>query len=127
MLAKKELLQYLINFLDQHDPQPSLVHGDLWSGNAAIQLNGKGVIFDPATWWADREVDIAMTRLFGGFSSTFYKEYENIWPLQEGSKKRIDIYNLYHIINHANMFGGHYKQQGLYLLKNLKNIINDLK
>ncbi len=105
------LFSFLTTFLDAHKPKPSLVHGDLWSGNAGVQLNGKGVIFDPATWWADREVDIAMTKLFGGFSHEFYSNYEKIWPLNEFSKDRENIYNLYHLLNHANLFGGFYKSQ----------------
>ena len=109
--------------LDQHNPNPALVHGDLWSGNASIQSNGKAVIFDPAVWWADREVDLAMTRLFGGFSNEFYVGYESIFPIEESAKKRIDIYNLYHLLNHANIFGGSYKNQCLSSLKKLSNII----
>ena len=108
-----ELLEKLVLFLDRHQPKPSLVHGDLWSGNAAIEKSGKGIIFDPACWWADREVDIAMTKLFGGFSSNFYNSYNEIWPLSDCSEQRVDIYNLYHLLNHANIFGGHYKQQSL--------------
>tara|TARA_Y100001968_G_scaffold251839_1_gene237134 strand:- start:23672 stop:24568 length:897 start_codon:yes stop_codon:yes gene_type:complete len=109
----KDLLEKLIIFLDKHDPKPSLVHGDLWSGNSGVDESSKGIIFDPASWWADREVDIAMTRLFGGFSRSFYEGYNEIWPLSNCSKERIDIYNLYHLLNHANIFGGHYKKQSL--------------
>ncbi len=119
----KELLTHLIISLEKHKPQPSLVHGDLWSGNVAIQKNGKGVIFDPAVWWADREVDIAMTRLFGGFSNEFYEAYESIWPLPDSAKNRIDIYNLYHLLNHANIFGGAYKSQCILQLENMKKTI----
>ena len=88
-----------------------LVHGDLWSGNKGIEKNGKGVIFDPASWWADSEVDIAMTRLFGGFNREFYEGYHQVIPLKKGFEKRFLIYNLYHILNHANMFGGSYIYQ----------------
>ena len=94
-----------------HKPINSLVHGDLWSGNAGIDKNGKGVIFDPASWWADNEVDIAMTKLFGGFRKEFYEEYHKIFPIKNGFEKRIIIYNFYHILNHANMFGGGYLKQ----------------
>ena len=94
-----------------HKPINVLVHGDLWSGNAGMDQSGKGVIFDPASWWADNEVDIAMTRLFGGFRKEFYEEYHRIFPLREGFEKRIIIYNFYHILNHANMFGGQYLNQ----------------
>ena len=94
-----------------HKPINALVHGDLWSGNAGMDKNGKGVIFDPASWWADNEVDIAMTKLFGGFKKEFYEEYHRIFPLKNGFEKRIIIYNFYHILNHANMFGGGYLKQ----------------
>ena len=94
-----------------HKPINALVHGDLWSGNAGMDKNGKGVIFDPASWWADNEVDIAMTKLFGGFRKEFYEEYHKILPIKNGNEKRIIIYNFYHILNHANMFGGGYLNQ----------------
>ena len=94
-----------------HKPINSLVHGDLWSGNVGTKKNGKGVIFDPASWWADNEVDIAMTKLFGGFRKEFYEEYHRIFPIKNGFEKRIIIYNFYHILNHANMFGGVYLKQ----------------
>ena len=94
-----------------HKPINALVHGDLWSGNAGMDKNGKGVIFDPASWWADNEVDIAMTKLFGGFKKEFYEEYHKIFPIKNGFEKRIIIYNFYHILNHANMFGGGYLKQ----------------
>jgi len=97
--------------LQKHEPINTLVHGDLWSGNIGIDKNGKGVIFDPASWWADHEVDIAMTRLFGGFRKEFYEEYHKIFPIKKGFDKRIIIYNFYHILNHANMFGGSYFYQ----------------
>ena len=95
----------------KHKPINALVHGDLWSGNAGMDKNGKGVIFDPASWWADNEVDIAMTKLFGGFRKEFYEEYHRIFPIKNGFEKRIIIYNFYHILNHANMFGGGYLNQ----------------
>ena len=94
-----------------HKPTNALVHGDLWSGNAGMNKSGKGVIFDPASWWADNEVDIAMTKLFGGFRKEFYEEYHRIFPIKNGFEKRIIIYNFYHILNHANMFGGGYLKQ----------------
>jgi len=97
--------------LMNHKPINALVHGDLWSGNAGMDKSGKGVIFDPASWWADNEVDIAMTKLFGGFRKEFYEEYHRIFPIKNGFEKRIIIYNFYHILNHANMFGGGYLNQ----------------
>ena len=92
-------------------PQPSLVHGDLWSGNAACTTSGEPVILDPAVYYGDREVDIAMTELFGGFPAAFYRGYEEVWALNEGYKERKTLYNLYHILNHFNLFGGGYGSQ----------------
>ena len=97
--------------LFNHKPINALVHGDLWSGNVGTDKSGKGVIFDPASWWADNEVDIAMTKLFGGFGKEFYEEYHKIFPLKKNFENRIIIYNFYHILNHANMFGGSYLNQ----------------
>ena len=105
--VKEKIKSELLN----HKPINALVHGDLWSGNAGMDKNGKGVIFDPASWWADNEVDIAMTKLFGGFRKEFYEEYHRIFPIKNGFEKRIIIYNFYHILNHANMFGGAYLNQ----------------
>ena len=105
--VKEKIQSELLN----HKPINALVHGDLWSGNAGIDKNGKGVIFDPASWWADNEVDIAMTKLFGGFGKEFYEEYHRVFPVKNGFEKRIIIYNFYHILNHANMFGGGYLNQ----------------
>ena len=105
--VKEKIKSVLLN----HKPINALVHGDLWSGNVGIDKSGKGVIFDPASWWADNEVDIAMTKLFGGFRKEFYEEYHRIFPKKSGFEKRIIIYNFYHILNHANMFGGGYLKQ----------------
>ena len=105
--VKEKIKSELLN----HKPINALVHGDLWSGNAGMNKCGKGVIFDPASWWADNEVDIAMTKLFGGFRKEFYEEYHRIFPIKNGFEKRIIIYNFYHILNHANMFGGGYLNQ----------------
>ena len=105
--VKEKIKSELLN----HKPINALVHGDLWSGNAGMDKKGKGVIFDPASWWADNEVDIAMTKLFGGFRKEFYEEYHRIFPIKNGFEKRIIIYNFYHILNHANMFGGGYLNQ----------------
>ena len=86
--------------LYEHEPLNSLVHGDLWSGNVGVNQNNKGVIFDPACWWADCEVDIAMTRLFGNFRSEFYQNYYEVIPIKKGFERRMIIYVLYHILNH---------------------------
>ncbi len=113
------LLAAIPEILADHHPQPSLVHGDLWGGNAAVTATGEPVIFDPATYYGDREVDIAMTELFGGFSSAFYQGYNEVWPLEPGYQKRKTLYNLYHILNHFNLFGGSYAAQANRMIQDL--------
>ncbi len=105
--VKEKITLELLN----HEPTNTLVHGDLWSGNIGVDKSGKGVLFDPASWWADNEVDIAMTKLFGGFEKEFYDEYHKIFPLKKGFENRIIIYNFYHVLNHANIYGGGYFNQ----------------
>jgi fructosamine-3-kinase len=105
------LLAMIPDLLANHQPQPSLVHGDLWGGNASFTNAGIPVIFDPATYWGDREVDVAMTELFGGFPAAFYQGYESVYPLAPGYARRKQLYNLYHILNHYNLFGGSYQSQ----------------
>tara|TARA_B100000945_G_scaffold111298_1_gene88151 strand:- start:93 stop:980 length:888 start_codon:yes stop_codon:yes gene_type:complete len=119
----ENVLIYLSSYLNEHHPRISIVHGDLWSGNCGGTKDGLGSLYDPACYWADREVDISMTKLFGGFNREFYKGYEEIWPLNKLSEDRTDIYNLYHLLNHANMFGGSYKENSLKILKNLRSRI----
>ena len=97
--------------LADRKPEASLVHGDLWSGNAAVTKTGKPVILDPATYYGDREVDLAMTELFGSFPASFYRGYNQSWQLDRGYQRRKTIYNLYHILNHFNLFGGGYGSQ----------------
>ena len=116
-----DVLIYLSSYLNNHNPSTSIIHGDLWSGNCGSTKNGLGSLYDPASYWADREVDISMTKLFGGFNQEFYKGYEETWPLDKFSKDRIDIYNLYHLLNHANIFGGSYKENSLKILKDLRS------
>jgi fructosamine-3-kinase len=106
----QQLLNELPTLLN-HQPAVSLVHGDLWGGNAGFTKTGQPVIFDPATHYADREVDLAMTELFGGFPAAFYQGYEKVYPLDKGYQQRKVIYNLYHILNHYNLFGGSYQSQ----------------
>jgi fructosamine-3-kinase len=118
--AQTETLLYAIPaLLADHTPQPSLVHGDLWSGNAAFDLNDNPVIFDPAVYYGDREVDLAMTELFGGFPAAFYQGYQMVWPLNPGYEKRKVLYNLYHIVNHFNLFGGSYGHQAERMMKEI--------
>ncbi|KAL7579408.1 hypothetical protein ACA910_014077 [Epithemia clementina (nom. ined.)] len=112
--AKIQELRKKTRELLSHKPQPSLVHGDLWGGNKGFCRDGDKVvpvIFDPATYYGDREVDVAMTYLFGGFNGDFYEGYEEEWPLPPGHEQRRTIYNLYHILNHEVLFGGMYLRQ----------------
>ncbi len=119
---KNKLKLKIESELYKHEPLNSLVHGDLWSGNIGINQMNKGIIFDPACWWADCEVDIAMTRLFGNFRSEFYENYHKIIPVKKGFEKRTIIYNFYHILNHANMFGGSYFDQVQSYIKNILSL-----
>ena len=105
------LLAMIPSLLADHKPTPSLVHGDLWSGNAGTTQSGEPVMFDPALYWGDREVDLAMTELFGGFSPEFYVGYTEVYPIAPGYSSRKNLYNLYHILNHFNLFGGSYAMQ----------------
>ena len=100
----------LENFFENYKPVPSLLHGDLWNGN--VGFTGAGpVIFDPAVYYGDREADLAMTELFGGFPGEFYSAYEKELPLQRGYETRKHLYNLYHLLNHLNLFGSGYRAQ----------------
>ena len=89
-------------------PEASLLHGDLWGGNWAAAKDGAPLIFDPAVYYGDREADLAMTRLFGGFGPAFYEAYDEAWPLAPGWERRVEYYNLYHLLNHFNLFGAGY-------------------
>jgi fructosamine-3-kinase len=109
--AAEELLIRLPEFFPGYMPVPSLLHGDLWGGNCAFDQAGAPVIFDPAVYYGDRETDLAMTELFGGYGAKFYAAYQGAWPLDHGYTVRKTLYNLYHILNHANLFGGGYLHQ----------------
>ncbi len=109
----------VFDLLEGHQPQPSLLHGDLWGGNAGFTAEGP-VVFDPAVYYGDREADLAMTELFGGFPREFYEAYEKTYPLDAGYGRRKHLYNLYHLLNHLNLFGAGYLgqvQQTLSLLR----------
>jgi fructosamine-3-kinase len=94
-----------------HDPAPSLLHGDLWSGNAGFLADGTPVVFDPAVYHGDAEADLAMTELFGGFPESFYDGYQEVRPIAGGYRLRKLLYNLYHVLNHLNLFGEGYRGQ----------------
>ncbi len=115
----RRLCEQLDVLLRGHRPLPSLLHGDLWGGNWAADESGQPVVFDPAVYFGDRETDLAMTRLFGGFGRAFYDAYESAWPLEAGATQRFDLYNLYHVLNHLNLFGGGYRGQAEALIERL--------
>jgi protein-ribulosamine 3-kinase len=107
----QRLLAELDVFFATYRPTPALLHGDLWGGNWGTDTTGQPVIFDPAVYYGDREADIAMTRLFGGFGPGFYAAYVSAWPLDAAAGTRRELYNLYHVLNHLNLFGGGYRAQ----------------
>ncbi len=112
LLANGErLLRDFDGLFDGYLPKPSLLHGDLWSGNYAFDAQARPVVYDPACYYGDRETDLAMTELFGGFSQEFYSAYVESYPLDGGYRIRKDFYNLYHVLNHFNIFGGGYARQ----------------
>lgn len=107
----ERLMDATPQLLAGHQPQPALLHGDLWGGNWLATPQGEPVIYDPAVYYGDREADLAMTRLFGGFGAAFYRAYAEAAPLPPGAALRGELYNLYHLLNHANLFGGGYAAQ----------------
>jgi len=121
----QQLIEALPFWFQKYAPKASLLHGDLWGGNSgfAIEDNTKksseAVVFDPACYYGDRETDIAMTELFGGFSQQFYAGYNDVFPLDTDYPKRKPLYNLYHVINHFNLFGGAYEQQAIQIMQSL--------
>lgn len=115
----ERLLSRVAALLAGHSPAASLLHGDLWSGNAARLASGEPVIFDPATYYGDREADLAMTELFGGFDAHFYAAYREAWPLDRGHAMRRTLYNLYHVLNHLNLFGGGYAARARHMMEEL--------
>ena len=115
----ERLAEALPRLLSQHAPAASLLHGDLWSGNAGFLADGAPVLFDPAVYWGDRETDLAMTELFGGFPRAFYSAYAEAGPLAQGYTVRKTLYNLYHVLNHANLFGGGFAAQAERMIERL--------
>lgn len=116
--AGERLLERLPAFFGNYRPAPSLLHGDLWGGNYAF-AHGEPVLFDPAVYYGDREADLAMTELFGGFPADFHAAYRDAWPLDPGYGVRKTLYNLYHVLNHFNMFGGGYARQAHGMIQRL--------
>jgi fructosamine-3-kinase len=121
----ERLLERLGEFFTTYHPVPSLLHGDLWGGNWGADEQGAPVIFDPATYYGDRESDLAMTRLFGGFGPGFYAAYAAAWAPDPGARTRIQLYNLYHVLNHFNLFGGGYLSQARSMLEALLGQVAD--
>jgi fructosamine-3-kinase len=117
----KKLCANLKPFFSSYQPQPALVHGDLWCGNVGSDEQGNPVIYDPACYFADRETDLAMTELFGGYNPAFYQAYQAAYPLDPGYASRKTLYNLYHILNHLNLFGQSYLHQAETMLTKLLN------
>ncbi|MEF8833785.1 MAG: fructosamine kinase family protein [Halofilum sp. (in: g-proteobacteria)] len=115
----RRLAQRLEDLFDGYRPVPSLLHGDLWAGNQAYDTNGRAVVFDPAVYFGDREADLAMTELFGGLPDAFWSAYREAWPLEPGYPVRGELYNLYHLLNHAHLFGGGYVAQSARVIDRL--------
>ena len=119
MAGGDRLLEKLPAFFKGYRPLPSLLHGDLWSGNSAMLPGGEPLIYDPALYYGDRESDLAMTELFGGFPPSFYEAYRAEYPLDPGYEIRKPLYNLYHVLNHLNLFGGGYGAQAEHMIERL--------
>jgi protein-ribulosamine 3-kinase len=115
------LLERMSGLFPGYSPRPSLLHGDLWPGNAGFLPDGTPVVYDPAVYYGDREADLAMTELFGGFASAFYAAYDEAWPRDPGYAARRTLYNLYHVLNHLNLFGAGYLAQAQQMIAKLKS------
>ncbi len=119
-----ELIEKVPCFFQTYKPQASLLHGDLWAGNWSADPKGNPVIFDPASYYGDREADLAMMELFGNPGRKFYDAYQEVYPLDEGYALRKNLYNVYHILNHANLFAGSYAMQAQNMIENLLAEVN---
>lgn len=113
------LLEAVPSFFANYQPFPSLLHGDLWSGNVAFDSNGAPFVFDPGSYYGDREADLAFTEFFGGFSDTFYESYHDALPLDPGYAQRKILYNLYHCLNHLYLFGASYASQAEHMTRQI--------
>lgn len=109
----EELIKQLPRFFQNYSPKPSYLHGDLWGGNSSFLSDGSAVFYDPASYIGDRETDLAMSEIFGGFSPSFYKGYNQVFPIDKGYQQRKNLYHVYHYLNHYNMFAGSYDMQAL--------------
>jgi len=109
----------LAHFFCGYRPRPSLLHGDLWSGNQGADADGNPVVFDPACYYGDHQADLAMMELFGSPGERFFALYQEHFPIADGYAERRDLYNLYHLLNHANLFGGGYRAQSQQLIDRL--------
>jgi len=108
------------SILNGGEEPPTLIHGDLWGGNYIVDQRGNPCLIDPAVYYGHREAELAMTKLFGGFDSKFYDSYKEEYPLSEGWEYRENIYKLYHILNHLNLFGMSYYNQACNLIYSYK-------
>jgi len=115
----RRLVELMDVFFASYRPAASLLHGDLWGGNRGVLADGTPVVFDPAVYYGDREADIAMTCLFRGFGPRFYSAYAATWPLDQAAGTRRALYNLYHVLNHLNLFGGSYREKAEGLIDRL--------
>ena len=111
------LIKKVPDLISGTEEEPSLLHGDLWSGNYLIDERGIPWLIDPAVYYGHREADLAMTSLFGGFSNTFYSAYKSAYPISQGYAEREPLYQLYHLLNHLNLFGTGYYSQVISILK----------
>ncbi|MBD5778945.1 fructosamine kinase family protein [Pelagicoccus sp. NFK12] len=115
----EQLLEAIPSFFENYTPYPSLLHGDLWSGNVSFSSDGSPFIYDPASYYGDREADIAFTEFFGGFPKKFYQAYHEKLPLDSGYERRKTLYNLYHCLNHLYLFGASYAAQAEQMTRQL--------
>lgn len=115
----EKLLDGIGKFFEKHHPEASLLHGDLWGENSGFLKTGEPVLYDPACYYGDRETDLAFTEMFGGFGASFYAGYAEVWALDPGYASRRDLYNLYHVLNHYNLFRGSYGGQAQRMVQDL--------
>ena len=113
------MLDQLDTIIGIEPEPPALLHGDLWSGNLHVAPDGRPALIDPAAYYGHREAELGMMELFGGFSHTVYEAYQAHASLQDGWRRRLPVYKLYHVMNHYNLFGGHYGSQAFDIVRRL--------